>query len=117
MLIRYFSDKTLATLSKHIRQELLPVAEDENAASILPASVVEATIKDSMARTNYGLDPPDGTSKIPASLSIWRWEPKDEHFDWLPPSVRPKAMSRVQERNSASNPSLFVIAQLMIHSG
>lgn len=96
------SDKAIAGLAKHVRQELLPISDDgaasPDASNTFPLSAVEAVIKSIMTRTNYGLDPPSGTTKVPAALSVWRWELDEKHVDWLPASVRHKAASRREER-------------------
>ncbi|KAG5647143.1 hypothetical protein DXG03_001098 [Asterophora parasitica] len=102
------SDKTLAALSKHIRQELLPAADDDedrqggtsSTMAALPLSSVEAAIKTVMQRNNYGLDGPSG-GKAPAAVCVWRWEVMEQHRDWLPKNAREKAESRLAERLQA----------------
>jgi hypothetical protein len=64
----------------------------------LPLSVVEAAIRSILSRNNYGLDPPQGGGKLPASLYVWRWEVKEEHRGWLPKAAREKADGRLAER-------------------
>ncbi len=101
------SDKTLSALTKHIRQELLPTTDGdtvENSSHIseaLPLNVVEAAIKFIMNRNNYGLNPLNG-GKVPAAVCIWRWEVKEEFWDWLPKSGREKAEQRLAERVQVS---------------
>ncbi len=41
---------------------------------------------------------PSGFSKLPASLCVWRWEVKNEYWDWLPKAGQAKAESRLAER-------------------
>ncbi|RXW17972.1 hypothetical protein EST38_g7884 [Candolleomyces aberdarensis] len=100
------SDKGLAPLAKHIRQELLPVQDEEDAEktakanAILPQSVVEAAINSTLDRNNYGLDVPSGV-KLPALLCVWRWEVKEQFKDYLPKNGRDKADSRLEERKAA----------------
>ncbi|RDB24271.1 hypothetical protein Hypma_008755 [Hypsizygus marmoreus] len=101
----YFSDKTLAALSKHIRHELLPTQDEDEvqdgdsspASLALPLSAVEAAIKLIMQRNNYGLDGIGG-GKPPAAVCVWRWEVKEQHRDWLPKHGREKAENRLAER-------------------
>lgn len=100
-----FSDKTLAALSKYIRLELLPTQDDQEgwknesspALIALPISAIEAVLKAVMQRNNYGLDCNDG-GKVPAALCVWRWEVKEQFWDWLPKNGREKAESRQAER-------------------
>ncbi|KAF9009375.1 chromatin assembly factor 1 subunit A-domain-containing protein [Cyathus striatus] len=100
------SDKTLNALSKHILHELIPLDDDDvengnpSAVAILPQYVVEASIKSILNRNNYGLDVAHGV-KAPASLSVWRWEVREECRDWLPKSAREKADARQAERLQA----------------
>ncbi|KAF6764704.1 CoCAF-1 [Ephemerocybe angulata] len=100
------SDKGLGPLAKHIRQELLPVQDDEDtektakANAILPQPVVEAAINSVLNRNNYGLDVPLGV-KLPATLAVWRWEVKDSYWEWLPKGGKEKAEARLEERKSA----------------
>ncbi|KAM6500858.1 Chromatin assembly factor 1 subunit A domain containing protein [Amanita muscaria] len=97
------SDKALGTLAKHIRQELLPTqgenAPDDSSSNFdaLPQSVVEAAIKSVMNRNNYGLSLPNG-GKAPAIVCLWRWEVKEEYWNWLPKGSREKAEQRLTER-------------------
>ena len=92
-------------MAKHIRQELLPVQDEEDAEktakanSILAQSVVEAAINSILDRHNYGLEAPLGV-KVPATVSVWRWEVKNPFKDWLPKSGREKAEARLEERKS-----------------
>jgi hypothetical protein len=99
------SEKSITVLAKHIHHELLP-AQDEDDDTIpspvslaLPLLVVEDAIKSVASRNNYGLDGVLGSSKAPASLSVWRWEVKEEYWDWLPKAARDKAGSRLAERH------------------
>ncbi|KAF8631437.1 hypothetical protein AX17_005114 [Amanita inopinata Kibby_2008] len=100
------SDKTLSALVKHIRQELLPM-QDDNAetklspeSDVLPHSCVEVAIKSIMNRNNYGLDAPNG-GKVPAAVCLWRWEVKPSYWEWLPKGGREKAEQRLAEREQA----------------
>lgn len=102
------SDKSLAQLSKHIHQELLPTLdEDDNkdtsslTQAALSLTLVENAIKAVLIRNNYGLDAPLGV-KIPASVCVWRWEVRGEHLDWLPRNSREKAESRQSDRIQVS---------------
>ena len=93
------------TLAKHIRQELLPVQDEEDveratkANDMLPLPVVEAAINSTMDRNNYGIDVPLGV-KLPASLSVWRWEVKEPFWECLPKNGREKAEARLDERKA-----------------
>jgi chromatin assembly factor 1 subunit A len=104
----------LTALAKHIRQELLPVQDEDDedkakkANDSLPQAVVEAAINSLLDRNNYGLDAPSG-SKLPASLTVWRWEVKDQYKDWLPKSARERAETRLEERKQVRLTSLTVV--------
>lgn len=99
------SDKSLAQLSKHIHQELLPTLDEDddnkNTSSLthaaLPLTLVENVIKGVLIRNNYGLDAPLGI-KVPAAVCVWRWEVRNEHLDWLPKNSREKAELRQTDR-------------------
>ncbi|KAF9050649.1 hypothetical protein BDZ89DRAFT_1107913 [Hymenopellis radicata] len=96
--LAFESDKTLSTLSKNIHQELLPIQDGDGTASDpLSMAAVEAVIKATMTRNNYGIDPIAGT-KLPASFSVWRWDLKDPYHGWLPSSICSKAQARLAER-------------------
>ena len=101
-----FSDKSLAVLAKHIAKELTPAQEDEDDAfansPAIPAQVIEAAIKSTLERNNYGLEGP-GDTKLPATVCAWRWEVKEQYKDWLPKAVRERAESRKVERKQASD--------------
>jgi len=89
-------------LAKHIHHELLSTLDDEekSASAItaaLPLTVVEEAIKSVLIRNNYGLEAPLGV-KLPAALSVWRWEVRSEYLDWLPKNSREKAEARLAER-------------------
>ncbi|GLB35372.1 putative chromatin assembly factor 1 subunit A [Lyophyllum shimeji] len=112
------SDKTLAALSKHIRQELLPTQDDDEdhnggatALEALPLSAVENAIKTVTQRNNYGLDGIGG-GKAPAAVCVWRWEVKEQHRDWLPKNAREKAESRLSERVQAKQDLLAIFGSL-----
>ncbi|GJE86884.1 CAF1A domain-containing protein [Phanerochaete sordida] len=103
------SDKTIAGLSKHIQQELLPAQDedDEEACkeiqSALSLDVIEKSVKAVAVRTNYGLDVtriPNApvSAKIPVAWQVWRWEVKEEFREWLPKAFREKALARLAER-------------------
>lgn len=103
-----YSDKTLSALAKHIHHELLPTLdedEDQNIASAtsaaLPISAVERVIQDVLVRNNYGIDVPLGV-KPSAAISVWRWEVRSQHMDWLPKNSREKAETRHAERVQVS---------------
>ncbi|TFY68897.1 hypothetical protein EVG20_g3365 [Dentipellis fragilis] len=101
------SDKTVLYLAKHIQQELVlaPDDDDEDANTlpdILPVETIETTIKALADRVNYGIDAPNST-KLPASLCVWRWEVKDSHRDFLPKASRDKIESRLAERLQVGN--------------
>lgn len=94
-------------MSKHIHDALKPLGEESSTSgsdtpvtfsTILPQSVVEVAISHIANRINYGLD---GPGKIPASLSLWRWEVKENHRGWLPSSVQDKLQTRRLERQQA----------------
>ena len=97
------SDKTASVLAKHIRQELIPADDMEDdtiksaASDALPVSIVEAAVKNVMTRVNYGLESSPGV-KTSSSISIWRWEVKEQHKSWLPRNIRDKAEARLAER-------------------
>jgi len=95
-------------LSKHIHHELLPTLDDEedeglakSTAAALPLSLVEKVIDEVLIRKNYGLEAPLGV-RLPAAVSVWRWEVRSEHWDWLPKNSREKAESRQAERSQVS---------------
>ncbi|KAG7452660.1 uncharacterized protein BT62DRAFT_1070403 [Guyanagaster necrorhizus] len=100
--LAFESDKSLQVLAKHVRQELLPIQNDDDrdVSALLPVTAVEAVIKSTMNRNNYGLDVLSGV-KIPSSSCVWRWEMKDEYKDWLPKAVREKTEARIAERVEA----------------
>jgi len=99
---RDFSDKTIATLSKHIQHELAPDdGEDINCpVSILPLSAIEDVVKILATRVNYGIDSP--LTKIPAALCVWRWELKQEYLGFLPKVSRDKVEARLADRVQVS---------------
>ena len=95
-------------LSKHIHHELLPTLDDEDdkalatsTAAALPLSLVEKVIDEVLVRKNYGLEAPLGV-RLPAAVSVWRWEVRNEYWDWLPKNSREKAESRQAERSQVS---------------
>src|SRR4051812_36938119 len=105
-----FSDKTFAALAKYIRLELLPTHDNEDdsrnesspAMLALPVSTIEFAIKGVMERNNYGLDGVDG-AKVPAAVCVWRWEVKEDFWEWLPKNGKDKARSRQAERVQVSD--------------
>ncbi|KAG6844724.1 hypothetical protein H0H87_004344 [Tephrocybe sp. NHM501043] len=113
------SDKTLAALSKHIRQQLLPSQDDDEegesnnvvAQTALPLPTVETAIKSIMQRNNYGLDNLSG-GRTPAAVCVWRWEAMDQYRDWLPKNAREKAESRMAERAQAKQDLLAIFESL-----
>ncbi|PBK96692.1 hypothetical protein ARMGADRAFT_988685 [Armillaria gallica] len=100
--LAFESDKSLQVLAKHIKQELLPVQDDDDrdVSALLPVTAVEAVIKSTMNRNNYGLDALPGV-KLPSSSCVWRWETKEQYKDWLPKAVREKTEARIAERVEA----------------
>lgn len=105
------SDKSLATLAKHIRAELLPAQDEDedntnsgstDVSTSLPLSIIESAIKSVLNRNNYGIDSPSGGGKLPSGLCVWRWEAKEEYRDWLPKAAREKADGRLAERIQVS---------------
>lgn len=106
------SDKTLQALSKHVQGELLPVYDEDDSASeaatvALGVEVVEKAIILIATRNNYGVESLPGSSKVPASLSIWRWEVKDEYKDWLPKAAKEKVEVRWAERRQVCSVHSF----------
>jgi chromatin assembly factor 1 subunit A len=98
---RDFSDKTIAALSKHIQQELVPDDEGiDNPTSILPPGVIEDVVKVLATRVNYGIESPP--AKTPAALCVWRWELKQEYLSFLPKVSREKADARLADRIQVS---------------
>ena len=67
----------------------------------LPISLIEKSIDEILVRRNYGLEAPLGV-KLPAAVSVWRWEVRSEYWDWLPKNSREKAESRQAERTQVS---------------
>ncbi|SJL00238.1 uncharacterized protein ARMOST_03550 [Armillaria ostoyae] len=100
--LAFESDKSLQVLAKHVKQELLPVQDDDDrdVSALLPVTAVEAVIKSTMNRNNYGLDALPGV-KLPSSSCVWRWETKEQYKDWLPKAVREKTEARIAERVEA----------------
>ncbi|KAK0503100.1 chromatin assembly factor 1 subunit A-domain-containing protein [Armillaria luteobubalina] len=100
--LAFESDKSLQVLAKHVKQELLPVQDDDDrdVSALLPVTAVEAVIQSTMNRNNYGLDAFPGV-KLPSSSCVWRWETKEQYKDWLPKAVREKTEARVAERVEA----------------
>ncbi|PPQ77583.1 hypothetical protein CVT25_011375 [Psilocybe cyanescens] len=101
------SDKTLTVLGKHIHHELLPTIDEDKdkdvasaTSAALPLNLVECAIQDVLVRNNYGIDVPLGV-KPPAGISVWRWEVRSEHANWLPKNSREKANLRQAERVQA----------------
>ena len=110
------SDKTIAALSKHIQQELVPDDDDDDtgcSASVLPLSAIEDVVKLLATRVNYGIEYP--LTKTPAALCVWRWELNQEHLPFLPKVSREKVDARLADRiqvslmNSTSDLSLTLI--------
>lgn len=96
------SDKTLGSLARHIQAALEP--EDlvtgngdstEQKKPQLTLVAIENAILTIAERRNYGVD---WLGRPSASLSIWRWELKEQRMDWLPKSLRVKLESRIAER-------------------
>ena len=108
-VVVYSSEKTVSALAKHIQQELLPAHDEDDEESCreiqatLPLDAIEKAVKAIAKRVNYGLDVSRMTdaplgARIPVAWQIWRWEVKDEHWDWLPKASREKALARHTER-------------------
>lgn len=100
------SDKTLSTLAKHIHEQLIPAADEDDdntvasaTSAALPPAIVEQAIGEVLTRNNYGIEA--GVSKMPAALHVWRWEVKKDHLHWLPKNSREKAELRRTERCQA----------------
>jgi hypothetical protein len=96
------SDKTIAGLSKHIQQELVPDDDDDTgcSASILPLSTIEDVVKLLATRVNYGIESP--LTKTPAALCVWRWELNQEYLSFLPKVSREKVDARLADRIQVS---------------
>ncbi|KAH9171528.1 hypothetical protein EDB89DRAFT_2243493 [Lactarius sanguifluus] len=92
------SDKTIATLSKHIQQELTPDDDDDTDCSVpvLPLSAIEDVVKLLANRVNYGIECP--LVKTPAALCVWRWELNQEYISFLPKVSREKVDARLADR-------------------
>lgn len=114
-----FSDKTLAALTKHMQQELIPPQEGDedsmlaSAKSVLPLGVVEQAIKSVLHRNNYGLEASTGL-RTPAAVCVWRWEIDENYKSSLPKSVQEKVETRLQERIQVCTSLLFVPLKLLI---
>lgn len=98
----------MAALGKHIHHELLPTLDDDEdndvtsaTSAALPINLVETAIQQVLIRNNYGIDVPLGV-KQPAAISVWRWEVRPEHLDWLPKNSKEKAEARLGERIQVS---------------
>ena len=97
----------LSGLSKYIQQELLPAQNENNegdtgySANVLPLETVETAIKSIANRVNYGIEIV-GSTRVPASLCVWRWEVKPENYEWLPKNSREKVDARLAERLQVS---------------
>jgi chromatin assembly factor 1 subunit A len=70
-------------------------------SAALPISLIEKAIDEILVRRNYGLEAPLGV-KLPPAVTVWRWEVRSEHWDWLPKNSREKAESRQLERTQVS---------------
>jgi hypothetical protein len=115
-----FSDKTGATLVKHVQKQLVPADDtmgDGNPASpspamtLLPPSVIEAAITTVATRVNYGLDNPLTGGRVPAAFCVWRWEVKPERRDWLPKSVKDKVEARILERTQVGTAAMATVME------
>ncbi|KAL6309063.1 hypothetical protein BKA93DRAFT_821888 [Sparassis latifolia] len=100
------SDKTIQALSKHILSELLPTPDGDGdtssgATPALTVESVEKAIKAVATRNDFGLENVSGDRKIPSALHIWRWEVKQEFWDWLPKAAKEKVEVRSAERRQA----------------
>ncbi|KAJ8699806.1 hypothetical protein PTI98_002891 [Pleurotus ostreatus] len=97
------SDKAIGALARYISKEISPAQDDDDGspqATMVPAPIIEAAIKSTLVRVNYGLDgSPD--AKLPSTACAWRWEVKDEFKDWLPKTMQEKAESRKADRIQA----------------
>ena len=76
----------------------MKLSKGEGGSILLPQALIELAIVSIATRTNYGLD---GPGKIPAALSLWRWEVKENYRAWLPTSVQDKLQARRLERQQA----------------
>ena len=73
---------------------------------MVPAPTVECAINSVAERVNYGID---WTEKTFASLSVWRWEIKDNRFDLLPKAAREKVELRLAERRQVSAIAMWLV--------
>ncbi|KAH8117500.1 hypothetical protein DFH11DRAFT_1575389 [Phellopilus nigrolimitatus] len=99
------SDKTIMSLAKQIQGALKPEdlesSEVEGAeVAALNLAVVESAIVAIADRINYGID---WTERVSAPLSIWRWEVKEQKFDFLPRIGRDRFEARLTERKQAKD--------------
>ncbi|KDQ33573.1 hypothetical protein PLEOSDRAFT_1073788 [Pleurotus ostreatus PC15] len=107
------SDKAIGALARYISKEISPAQDDDDGspqATMVPAPIIEAAIKSTLVRVNYGLDgSPD--AKLPSTACAWRWEVKDEFKDWLPKTMQEKAESRKADRIQVSREMLLRLAK------
>lgn len=99
------SDKTIGPLARHIQQSLTPedLEEDEYANSLanpLTLPSIERAIQSVADRVNYGMD---WVERTPASLSVWRWEVREDKREFLPRASRERLESRISERLQVSD--------------
>ena len=84
---------------KHIQKSLQPEelesSDNSGNASVVTQPALESAIVSVAERLNYGID---WVEKIPASLSVWKWEVKQSKFDLLPKMARDKFEARIAER-------------------
>lgn len=96
------SDKSLASLTKHVQQVFTPEDHDDSERrpeAVVSGSAIESAISSVAERVNYGID---WIEKITAPLSVWRWEVRNDRFDLLPKAARDKIESRLAERQQVS---------------
>lgn len=84
---------------KHIQKSLQPEelesSDSSGNAPMVTQPALESAIVSVAERLNYGVD---WVEKIPASLSVWKWEVKQSKFDLLPKTARDKFEARIAER-------------------
>ena len=68
-------------------------------------------------RVNYGAESVPNQAKVPAHLSIWRWEVDEQNFHWLPRTVRDKLKNRLYERRRVHTLPCHVTSVLNLPSG
>jgi chromatin assembly factor 1 subunit A len=85
---------------KQLQKHLIPGDDTSSdpAVALLPGPVLESAVTSLASRVNYGVDVSPTGGKLPAALSIWRWEVKSDKRHWLPQSAKDKTEARIAER-------------------